>query len=111
MLYLMKAMVIHIFKAYFEILAFTAGLLLLAFMNPHSNGATLCLFERMGFSFCPGEGLGHSIAFLFRGEIYKSLEANFLGVFAIIILGGRIIQLLIKNHHYNQNKTLELWPE
>ncbi|HEX6982247.1 MAG TPA: DUF2752 domain-containing protein [Balneolaceae bacterium] len=108
----MKAIIYHIFKNYFEILAFTAGLLLLAFMNPHAaNGPTLCLFERLGFSFCPGEGLGHSIAFIFQGEIYKSIETNFLGVFAIIILGARIIQLLIKNHYYNQNKTLELWPE
>lgn len=107
----MKATITHIFKNYFEILAFTAGLLLLAFMNPHSNGPTLCLFERMGFSFCPGAGLGHSIALLFRGEIHKSLETNFLGVFSIIILGVRIVQLLIKNHYYNQNKSLELWPE
>lgn len=108
----MKAIVYHLFKNYFEVLAFTTGLLLLVFMNPHSaNGVTLCLFERAGIPFCPGEGLGHSIAFIFRGDIYKSLEANFLGFFAIIILITRIVQLLAKNYSYNNDKKPELWPE
>lgn len=81
----------RLFNKYFEITAFSAGLLLLAFMDPETvTGPDLCLFDLVGIPFCPGEGLGHSIAYLFEGDFSKSLEANILGPFAIFILGRRI---------------------
>lgn len=91
----------YLFKNYFEVLAFSTGLLLLALMNPETaNGISLCLFDQIGVPFCPGEGLGHSISYLFRGEVGSAIEANILGPFAIIIIGGRITHLLWKNHKY-----------
>lgn len=107
----MKAKINYLFKNYFEVVAFSIGLLLLAWMNPHADGETFCLFEQAGLSFCPGEGLGHSISFIFRGELYKSLQANMLGFFAITILVTRVIHLALKNYHYNHNQQSELWPE
>jgi hypothetical protein len=88
------------FNNYFEILAFGTGLLLLALMNPeNATGPGFCILERMGASFCPGDGLGHSISYIFRGEFHNAMEANILGPFALIVLSGRILHLSIKNHH------------
>jgi hypothetical protein len=94
-----------LFKKYFEIIAFTLGLILLALMDPEAfNGSSFCLFEQLGITFCPGDGLGHSISYVFRGDFASALEYNVLGPFAIIILAGRIIQLLFKNRQYSQIK-------
>lgn len=90
------------FKKYFEVLAFGTGLILLALMNPEAvNGPSLCLFDQLGISFCPGDGLGHSISYTFRGEVHNALEANILGPFALVILSGRIFYLLFKNRKIN----------
>ncbi|NGP87893.1 DUF2752 domain-containing protein [Fodinibius halophilus] len=91
----MKEQLKYLFKNYFEIAAFTAGLLLLAFMDPEiANGPGLCVFEQLGISFCPGDGLGHSIAYTFDGNIDNAMQSNILGPFAIIILIGRIGYLI-----------------
>lgn len=85
----------YLFRNYFEVAAFSVGLLLLALMNPEAaNGPSLCLFDLLGFDFCPGKGLGHSIAFIARGEFSSALRANILGFFAILILLARISYLL-----------------
>lgn len=101
----MKEIIGSLYRNYFEITAFSVGLLLLALMDPTTaNGPGLCLLENLDFPYCPGDGLGHSVSFIFRGEIYNALEANILGPFAIIILLGRIFQLLLKNYlNYNKN--------
>lgn len=94
----MKKLAHRLFRQYFEIVAFGAGLLALALMNPETaNGPGFCLFERLGVPYCPGDGLGHSIAYLFRGEIYNALQANVLGPVTVIILTGRIAHLWRKN--------------
>lgn len=90
----------------FEALAFSIGLLILGMMNPETtNGPGFCLLENLGFQYCPGDGLGHSIAFLFRGDIYNAMQANILGPFAILILSSRILHLLYKNN-INQQKQI-----
>lgn len=87
----MGSMIQHIFKNYFEIIAFSAALVALALMNPEAaGGETYCLFEQLGITFCPGEGLGHSISYTFRGEISNALGANVLGPLSIAIIGWRI---------------------
>lgn len=103
----MKAVIKVFFKKYFEIAAFSMGLLLLAFMDPYSaTGPSLCLIDNLGFEYCPGDGLGHSVAYIFRGELSNALEANILGPFAIIILSGRIFYLFY-NNLFNRNKISE----
>lgn len=84
----------------------------LAVMDPHSSGTSLCLFEAVGIPFCPGHGLGHSIAFTFRGEWAQAFSAHPLGPLAILILGGRIIKLWIKAFNKSNTTNLpksELW--
>ncbi len=84
-----------IVNRHFEWLALSLGLVLMAVMNPYTeSGFTLCLFENIGITFCPGEGLGHSIAFLVRGEYTSAIEANFMGPAAALIIVARILYLL-----------------
>jgi hypothetical protein len=100
----MKEVLIYLYQNYFEIMAFGGGLLLLALMDPHTaSGPGLCLLENLGFQYCPGDGLGHSISFIFRGDIDNALNANILGPFALIILIGRILYLFSQNY-LNRNK-------
>lgn len=92
-------------KKHFEWIAFLAGLLLLAGMNPYiETGPSLCPYDWLGIPFCPGDGLGHSIAFAFRGDIYNAVEANVLGPLAIAIISGRILYLLYNHFIKSQHK-------
>lgn len=92
----------RLFKKYFEIAAFGFGLLLLALMNPETTmGPGLCLLENLGFQYCPGDGLGHSISYTFRGDISNALKANILGPLSLFILGSRIVYLIKENCSIN----------
>lgn len=74
-----------------EAVVWTAGLVALACTDPNAGGLfDLCLFKAMGFSFCPGCGLGHAVAHLFRGEWIASFHAHPLGLPAVAVLGHRI---------------------
>jgi len=48
----------------------------------------------MGITWCPGCGLGHSIAFLLHGDLRNSFHAHWLGVPALIIILYRIFDLI-----------------
>jgi len=76
---------------------------LLAFTNPLGEGHfSLCLFKNLGWSFCPGCGLGHAIAFAFRGQFIESFKAHPLAIPAIIILLHRSYSILLKPLIINQ---------
>ena len=82
------------FRKYFEVTAWMAALVLLAFMNPRSDvHYSFCLFKFIGIKFCPGCGLGHSISYLFHGDLRASFQAHPLGWFAVIVILARIYQL------------------
>jgi hypothetical protein len=79
----------------------TAGLLALAAADPAGPGLIdVCGFERLGLlrltglPFCPGCGLGHSVAFLFEGQLPAALRAHPLGPFALAVLTARIATLI-----------------
>ena len=98
-----------LFNKHFEWLAFSIGLVLIASMNPYiDQGSSFCLFEMAGIGFCPGEGLGHSIAFLFRGDLSNALQANVLGPFVAFIILLRI-GYLVKTNIINQNSLRETY--
>lgn len=65
--------------------------------NPHTH-ITLCPLANAGFAFCPGCGLGRSIAYLFHGDWKLSWHAHPLGIFAVLTLTYRIITLLLKHY-------------
>jgi hypothetical protein len=81
-----------------------AALLLLAAFEPSADHFTICPFHHLGFSFCPGCGLGKSISYLLQGDVNHSLTAHPLGFFALGVLIYRIYQLIKNNHKsYGQN--------
>jgi hypothetical protein len=78
-----------------EALIWIAGLLFLALTYPDSSShSSLCIFKNMGFRFCPGCGLGHSISYFLHGDVARSLETHPLGIFATVVLMSRIFSLL-----------------
>ncbi len=89
-----------------ESLLWTFGLIALAVFNPanSSGGFSLCPIHQLGFDFCPGCGLGHSIAWLFRGDLSTSMDEHMLGPLAAIILISRIIKLNYQ-HYFTTIKT------
>ena len=73
-----------------------AGLVLLAYLDPAVNGRSLCPLDRLDL-FCPGEGLGRSISYLFRGLWSESVASHPAGVAALPLIGFRIVHLFRKN--------------
>ncbi|RNC86134.1 MAG: DUF2752 domain-containing protein [Balneola sp.] len=88
-----------------EWMVFLIGLILMASMNPYEQGTTWCLLEHIGLPFCPGEGLGHSIAFFARGELIKSFEAHLVGPFVVV---GLICRILFIWKNLYQQTTMDL---
>ena len=84
-----------VFRRYFELTFWTIALILLASMPPGANADySFCVFKLMGLSFCPGCGLGHSISYLFHGNLSASLSAHPLGIFATVIILLRMYKLI-----------------
>ena len=82
-------------RRYFELAAWVISIVLLATMDPHLDAHfSFCLFHFVGIPFCPGCGLGHSISFLFRGELHNSFSAHPLGLFAVLVILFRVYQLI-----------------
>jgi hypothetical protein len=84
-----------LFRKYFELVFWIAALISLALTNPTSQAHfSLCPLKLMGFTWCPGCGLGHAISFLFHGDLKGSFHAHWLGVPAVAIIMYRIYVLL-----------------
>lgn len=78
----------------FEALFWLAGLVILATLNPGISHFSICPLKNVGLNFCPGCGLGTSISLFFRGQIWESVTTHPLGIFAVIVLSFRIINLI-----------------
>lgn len=91
------------FFLHFEWVALTSGLLLMALLNPFSEAESLCILSRLGFDFCPGCGLGTSVSHIFRGEIAASMQANPVGLFAVLIIPARVFSILLRNNNYKKS--------
>jgi hypothetical protein len=83
-----------LFHRYFELSFWIAALLLLACMDPRTEmHYSFCIFKLTGIKFCPGCGLGHSISYLFHGDLHASFTAHPLGIFAVLVIAFRIYKL------------------
>lgn len=83
------------FRKYFELIFWISSITFLALMQPGSDSHfSLCIFKTLGVSFCPGCGLGHSISYLFHGDIQASFSSHPLGLFAVIIILLRVYKLI-----------------
>jgi len=95
-----------------------AGLTVLAFLNPDNCAHySICPFKNLGFKYCPGCGLGHSITYFFHGNIKESIQTHILGIPAVLILTSRIISLIIEtfsglqfnNHKIERDNTWQTY--
>ena len=78
----------------FELLFWITALIALAVADPNRpSHYTLCPLKLMGVSWCPGCGLGHSIASIFHGDIKTSFSQHWFGVPALSIILFRVVVL------------------
>jgi hypothetical protein len=85
------------FRKYFELIFWVSALVALAIADPATPGHySLCPLKAMGFTWCPGCGLGHSISWLLHGSISNSWQAHWLGIPATCIILYRIYTLSIQ---------------
>ncbi|MCX2738413.1 DUF2752 domain-containing protein [Pontibacter anaerobius] len=89
-----------------EVLLWLLGLTILALMDPYGEHLfSFCPFSWIVESGCPGCGLGHSIAYLARGEWQASWAAHPLAVPAVLLLLWRCGTLLYFHQtHVSSNK-------
>ena len=83
-----------------EGICWVMALTLLYFSDPYSHHFTLCPLENIGLEWCPGCGLGRSIALFMRGEIDASFSMHWLGIPAFFILIARIYTLSKITYNY-----------
>jgi hypothetical protein len=84
-----------------EALIWIAALVFLAVNNPADHHYSVCPFDNLGISYCPGCGLGRSIGYFFRLEIESSCLAHPLGIPAVFVLVYRSVKILIKPSAFN----------
>ncbi|MFA5244014.1 MAG: DUF2752 domain-containing protein [Pedobacter sp.] len=77
-----------------ELFFWLGALLFLALTRTGSGHYSLCPIDNIGFSWCPGCGLGRSIRYFFQGEFRTSFSQHWFGIPAAFILIYRIIQLI-----------------
>lgn len=96
----------HIKSIPLELVFWLAALVLLANTNPHDHHFSLCPLASIGITWCPGCGLGRSIASLFHGEITESLAHHWFGIPALLLICFRMLQLA-KERIFKQSINLK----
>ena len=78
----------------FEALIWAVGLVIVALGDPNSERHFTLFWPQWVFGIqSPGFGLGHSIGYLFRGDLQSSLDSHLLGGPVVAVLLWRIITL------------------
>ena len=78
-----------------ELIFILTACILLFYMQADETGASLCFFNRLGISWCPGCGLGHSIHYALHAQFEASVKHHILGMPAILGMLNRVRQLLL----------------
>ncbi|WP_133553060.1 DUF2752 domain-containing protein [Algoriphagus boseongensis] len=87
-----------------ELIFWIGSLIAILTINPEaSQHFSLCPLDNLGFSWCPGCGLGRSMNLLARGEIQASWSMHPLAMLAFAAIFHRIwtlIKHLKTTHNY-----------
>lgn len=105
--------VLHYIKSYAEPVIWTSALTALFFMNGGTYDHSLCLVKAMGFTWCPGCGLGHAIHDVLHFDFKASVQEHILGIPATIILFYQTIKstyIIYKNNNYGSTKNIKYVP-
>ncbi|NBC27529.1 MAG: DUF2752 domain-containing protein [Bacteroidetes bacterium] len=86
------------FFLHFEWCILVAALLMMVSIDPSEHAFSFCIIDMLGFSFCPGDGFGRSVALLFRGEFLESFRMHPFGIPGAAIILHRIFSLHVRNH-------------
>ncbi len=97
----------NLFFFHFEWIALTAGLFAAVLLNPYNDSESVCVIGRAGLDFCPGCGLGRSVALLFRGDVWASLQMHPAGIPAVAIILGRIGTIFHRNYNIKKEPYYE----
>src|SRR5579872_2807128 len=90
-------MTTKLFPKYFELVFWVAALVSLAFTNPAGPiHFSLCPLRALGITWCPGCGLGHSISWIFHGNLINSWRAHWFGIPALGIILYRVCSLAVQ---------------
>ena len=81
-------------KPFLQPLTWSAGLFVLYFFG-NNDVYSLCLFKFMGFTICPGCGIGHAIHEALHFNFNSSFEHHVLGIPATIVLIFFILKSLL----------------
>lgn len=77
-----------------EAAIWVAALVVLALGNPNSNFHFTIFWPYYVWGIkSPGFGLGHSISYLFRGDVISAIETHILGIPAVAIILWRVVTL------------------
>ena len=77
-----------------EAAIWVAALVVLALGNPNSDFHFTIFWPYYVWGIkSPGYGLGHSISYLFRGDVISAIESHILGIPAVAIILWRVITL------------------
>lgn len=88
---------------YLEAIIWIAALLVLSLTSIQEGHYSLCVFNNLGLSFCPGCGLGRSVNYFFQAKFEASFHAHPFGIPAVIILLIRIFIIFKQNIKYKLN--------
>ncbi len=89
-----------------EAAIWVAALIVLALGNPESDFHFTIFWPYYVWGIkSPGFGLGHSISYLFRGDVISSFETHILGIPAVAIILWRITTLQFKLFKLNRSET------
>ena len=90
-----------------EALIWTLGLFVVAAGNPASETHFTLFWPQWVFGIeSPGRGLGHSIGYLFRGDVHASLQTHWLGITVVAILAHRIASLQWRRWKSMENREI-----
>ncbi|MBL0136687.1 MAG: DUF2752 domain-containing protein [Chitinophagaceae bacterium] len=86
-----------------ELIGWCIALLCPFFIDPAiQDHFSFCLFHQLGITWCPGCGLGRSMAYLYQGELQLSWQTHWLAIPTLLILIARIVQLLFYSKNNNK---------
>lgn len=91
-----------------ELLIWVAAVVGLFFSSADNHHYTLCPLDNLGFSYCPGCGLGRSVSLALHGRLTDSLQMHPFGLIAVIVILHRIFILsnsFIKFNHLKTQKS------
>jgi len=95
---------------HFELLIWLGALVLLYFLDVEQEHFSLCVINALGFSWCPGCGIGHSIHYALQLDFSNAWREHYFGIPAtgiILFRTGQLVSPLL-NFKKHKNGTTDL---